>query len=568
MKPLVRLSPSLLTALFLLSCAGQAPPPGGPEDYIPPQIVSVYPAPYATFYDDNRIVLEFDEFVNRNSVNESIFISPHIGDLEFDWSGKEVEIGFEGVLRENTTYVVNVGTDVRDLNRGNRMAQSFTLAFSTGPAIDRGAVEGRVYPALRGEEIAGVMMFAYRLDGIDRDTLNPKTTEPDYITQTGSDGGFFLRHLSLGWYRIVAVRDQYRNFVYDPETDDYGLLQRDIHITESDTLVAGLEIRLAKEDTTAPRLVKVNPVNGQLLTVEFSEALDTAGMAAWSIEVVDTVSGDEIPVLAMAPQLPKRTALVIATGKQEGGKVYSVSVANVRDSVGHLISPIANSLVFEGSGTPDTAAPFLGSLTFRDSAKGLAIDPVLGVFFDEPVQSVPWDSVVSLRDSVGRTLALEGRWAGSAAIEVKPTAMLGGNAWYRLNVNSRVLVDEAGNRGKDTLWSFKFETLDPERLSGIEGRVVSEGSYDTAGPVIIQAYNTGQKTVSGTQEIREGGPFTFRSLLEGQYILEAFRDRVRNRLYDPGNVFPFHPSERFTVHRDTLRLRARWPVEGVKVELK
>ncbi len=117
----------------------------------PPQIVSVYPAPYTTFYDDSKIVLEFDEYVDRASVNESIFISPFLGELEFDWSGKEVEIRFQEKLKDNTTYVINVGTDVRDMRRGNRMAQAFALAFSTGASIDRGGIEGTVYPREPGQ---------------------------------------------------------------------------------------------------------------------------------------------------------------------------------------------------------------------------------------------------------------------------------------------------------------------------------------------------------------------------------------------------------------------------------
>jgi hypothetical protein len=34
---------------------------------------------------------------------------------------------------------------------------------------------------------------------------------------------------------------------------------------------------------------------------------------------------------------------------------------------------------------------------------------------------------------------------------------------------------------------------------------------------------------------------------------------------DAGRVFPYRPAEPFTVGRDTIKVRARWPVEGVIV---
>ena len=133
-----------IVALFLAGCANQQPPEGGPVDRTTPEIISTYPdSSSIRNFSDNKIRLEFDRYVNERSVEEAIFISPYIGTPEFDWSGKELEITFPEKLRHNITYVVNIGTDVEDLNK-NRMARAFTLAFSTGKEIDRGAIEGSV----------------------------------------------------------------------------------------------------------------------------------------------------------------------------------------------------------------------------------------------------------------------------------------------------------------------------------------------------------------------------------------------------------------------------------------
>ncbi|MEX2117419.1 MAG: Ig-like domain-containing protein, partial [Bacteroidota bacterium] len=325
---------SFLPVTLLLSCAGQAPPGGGPEDMVPPQIISVYPAPYTTFYNDSKIVLEFDEYVDRTSVNESIFISPFLGTLEFDWSGKEVEIRFKEKLKDNTTYVVNVGTDVKDLRRGNHMAQAFSLAFSTGATIDRGGISGTVYPRESGQLVSGVMMFAYKTGGMNADTLNPRTTSPDYITQTGQGGEFFFNHVSLGPYRVLAIRDEYRNLVYDPETDEFGIPNRRCFLTEEDTLVSGLTIRLAKEDTTGPRLTKITPVHESLLLAEFSEWIDTLQMKPGFFQIVDTVSQARLNVLGAFPRLPDCRVVYLLTEKQVDERGYVLLVEGLKDSVG------------------------------------------------------------------------------------------------------------------------------------------------------------------------------------------------------------------------------------------
>jgi len=241
----------LVFALLIWGCANQQPPDGGPIDTTPPRIIAVYPDSNTLRYNDQQIRLEFEHYVDERSFEESIFISPYINDLEFDWSGTEVTITFAEKLRENTTYVMNIGTDVRDRFRNQyRMTSAYTLAFSTGNAIDRGAIEGHIFPVKDSDPLSGVMIFAYRLNGLNPDTLNPMFAKPDFITQTGKNGDFFLHHLPFSTYRIFAVRDEFRNLVYDKENDDYGVPSELIHISENDTLVSNVLMKLAKEDTT------------------------------------------------------------------------------------------------------------------------------------------------------------------------------------------------------------------------------------------------------------------------------------------------------------------------------
>ena len=134
--------------LFVLSinCAHQIYPEGGPVDRIPPEIIMTEPKQGELYVKKNIFHFEFSEYIDRRSFEESVFISP-AGQKspEFDWSGKEVDVILPYELKPEKTYTVTIGTDVQDVNNRNKMAEPFTLAFSTGNKIDSGFIHGKVY---------------------------------------------------------------------------------------------------------------------------------------------------------------------------------------------------------------------------------------------------------------------------------------------------------------------------------------------------------------------------------------------------------------------------------------
>ena len=63
--------------LFLLmSCAAIQSPNGGPKDITPPFLISTFPENGKTNFLDQKIVLEFSEYLNSNSIQKSIKILP------------------------------------------------------------------------------------------------------------------------------------------------------------------------------------------------------------------------------------------------------------------------------------------------------------------------------------------------------------------------------------------------------------------------------------------------------------------------------------------------------------
>ncbi|MFH0992561.1 MAG: Ig-like domain-containing protein [bacterium] len=569
MKPAQFNSLLLVLSLFLLSCAGQRPPEGGPIDTEPPQIISTTPAAFTTFFSDTILVFEFSEYVDQRSVESAIFISPNVGPLEFEWNGRKVEILLPGKLRDSTTYVVTIGTDVVDLNNRNRMATSFLLAFSTGKAIDRGAIEGKIFQLNPADSPSGIMVFAYRLDGVKADTLNPQSASPAYITQTSHDGSFALNHLSFGWYRLFAVKDEFKNLLYDPETDLIGVPPSDIFLGESDTLYSDVHIQMTKADTTSPRLLKVESPDQRHMIVEFSETIDTSLVRTEFAQVTDTLNGKPLTVYSFDALLPKMNLFSFSTNPMTPDAPYRIRISSLRDLAGNIISPLANAASFTGPSLVDSLPLRIAWMSLQDSAKGIALQPEIVINFSDVVQRETILGAVTMQSARKLLIPFSLEWISNTAILIKPTQQLESAEWHSFRIHLHNVLGMNGKRPRDSVRVISFQTMDRERFSSIHGRVQDSEVRGRKGSIIITAMNVSAKDAASIAVTASpDGQFAITDLVEGKYSLRAFHDRNGNGKYDYGTVYPFSASERFTQYRDTVRVRARWPLEGIQLELR
>ncbi|MEX0601955.1 MAG: Ig-like domain-containing protein, partial [Bacteroidota bacterium] len=340
-------------------------------------------------------------------------------------------------------------------------------------------------------------------------------------------------------------------------------------LTREDTARRDVQMWMAREDTTAPRLLKITPWTRSLLGLEFSEEMDPASVLPGDITIVDTVTGTPASVLAVAPLLPARNNFLIATSPLSGNRSYRISVPNARDLAGLVMNPDAASLVFMATDSTGDDVPTVRAFSLRDSLKGVSLAPDLLIHFSVPMKRSDAAEAVSLRDSLGDVVPSNIEWRSNLTVGVRPMSILRGLRWHVLSVDMSRMTDVFGGRGADTVRSLRFETVDDDALSGIEGVVIDRSRTDLAGVVHIVATNISQKDAEPqVVTIDNAGPFGMEYLQQGQYVLHAFRDRNGNGVFDAGKVFPFEPAERFAMYGDTLRLRARWPLEGVMLEFR
>ena len=547
--------------LLIAGCAGQRPPEGGPVDSIPPEIISVYPSPSTVNYSENKIIIEFSEYVDRRSAEEAVFISPNIEDKEFDWSGTELEITINEQLRSNTTYVVTIGTDVVDIRASNRMAKAFSVAFSTGNTIDNGTLVGKVFD----EKSDGVMIFSYRLNTIKPDTLNPARSKPDYLTQTGKGGNFQLTNLASGNYRLFAIRDEFRNLLYDPETDAAGTTD-DVTLTLTDTLFKGIQFTLAKEDTTPPRITSVIASDNRHILVQFSEELDSSSVHQNSFTVTDTLYQNTLPIQHYFLNNSEYNNFTLVTEKQKVDERYVVKVNGVKDKRGFVINPAADAKQFSGSSINDTIPPAIMYSTLQESSAKIFPDDKIDFQFNDILLLPLADTAVGMKrqkDSSSQTISLANKSPNS--ISIIPNSPLNIGEQYQLLFKWNAIRDLFENHLKDSVSTVNFSVVDPENTGSIEGIFAGFGGQSN----IITAKNVNDlKQKELKTKTSSSGKFVFNRLPEGRYALKAFDDRNSNLQHDAGIVFPLIRAEHFTLYHDTIRVRPRWPIDGVIFKTK
>jgi len=548
--PLARLAFGgvLLSFIFLVKCANQLPPSGGDEDKIPPKIVKVFPADGTTNFDKNYFEIDFSEYVDKRSVRDAIFISPFIeGNFTYSWSGTTLEVTFPEKLKDDVTYTITIGTDAVDLNNKNRMAQAFTFSFSTGDKIDRRIISGRVY----GKEKEGIFIYAYKMDESSDSLLNRK---PDYVSQTGGDGNFSLQGLGAGNYRIFAVNDKFRDYLYQQEQDEIGIPQTDIFLSETDSIYTDIYFMLFNADVSNPRLISGVMTDRNHMIVSANKVLDKKSIFSKNFSIVDSTENKnyEVAYAFKGKTKPEEFILMFDSEINPSNQVYLIS-DTLTDLMGNIITNDFTKVVI--SDRPDTSSVKIVS---TEPTAGGMVDfekTELKIFFDEAFNKDFKISAVALSDTFNKPVDISVDFFDDATLLIKPDENLKPDKDYLLKLQLGNFVDIAGNK-KDSLFTLKFKTISGLDFTGLSGNVINL-DYTKNPVLILENVETSQLKYEHKPNLDK---FEFNRVEPGKYLLWCFLDADSSGKYNYGWPAPIEFSERFSFHPDTLNLRPRWEV--------
>jgi len=545
---------SLLSSFYLMSCANQLPPGGGPLDTIPPKIVEVFPANGTTNFTGDYFELDFSEYVDKRSLKDAIFISPQVdGDLELDWSGTSVRVYFPGALKTDVTYNVTIGTDLVDYNNKNRMSEAFSFAFATGKKIDNGIIQGNVY----FEKPSGVMIFAYKVTG---DTIDPVKRKADYVSQVGEKGNYSLSGLAFSVYRIFAVKDEYRDFLFQPDQDLIGVPFRDVTLSEQDTLYSGMNFSLSKIDTVSPRLFGAVMTDKHHIVVSFSEPLDSASVDAKKFSIYDSTTNKAYPVQFAYKGRAKEKELILAMSDSIPMENQCYLSARTISDEQKNVTPFDEISLTVGD-RPDTSAPKLIKTNPPEHSEEVDfINTEISFYFDNEFDVEGLKKKISFTDTTGKKIDFSLLKIDDASFVVKAVQKLKSLETYVIQFNFKDITDIAGY-SVDSLYQYRFKTFNGLNFTGFSG--VAENLDSSKNPLLVLQSKT-EPELSYSKKLNKKGEFAFTRVEPGKYNLYFFYDTDNNGKFSPGFPFPFKPSEEILYCRQEINLPPRWEVTDFK----
>ncbi len=210
-------------------CAQIGMPTGGDKDSLAPLLVKSSPEEFATNVTGNKVNLNFNEYVEVMDVQQNVLVTPVQKNMpEVRYNLKTITVKLKDTLQPNTTYAINFGNSIRDVNEGN-VFKEFTYVFSTGNTIDSLKLSGKVLMAETGVGDSTMVAILFR----NADDTAVQNRRPDYMTRIKSDGSFEFKYLPAGTFKLYALKDGDGNKFYNSKFETFAFTQnnKDISIT-------------------------------------------------------------------------------------------------------------------------------------------------------------------------------------------------------------------------------------------------------------------------------------------------------------------------------------------------
>jgi hypothetical protein len=521
----------IIVVFTVFGCANQVRPQGGPRDVTPPVLLKATPPNMTRHFNAKVIQLDFDEYFKLSNQYTEITMSP-VPDKQPEYKIKKrsLIINLKDTLQKNTTYVINFGKAIADVNEGN-ILKNFTYVFSTGEHIDSLSMSGSVVNTLtqQREKDVTVMLYPH-----DKDSLYFGKKKPTIYATTDTGGNFSLNNLHDGVYNIYAIKQTSATKIYNANNKDLiAFLKKPITL-DSDT--SGILLSLFKEEPNTFKIAehKFN-ADGAMFFV-FNKPL-----ANPSAKIIYPPTLDASKVVEFVPT--KDTAYIY---------MRNMDFDSIRVSFLDNNKPLDSISLMKGKNEV-----FKGVLSFRlnlSSDKKLkptsdliitasslidTFDPAQVTLYED---SVPVNNLNIARDtSNGRRFIVKYRWKSDSK--------------YILSIAEDAFSTIVGNKNKKFYKTFLVDK--PDNYSTLTLKVTVP---DTSKDYIVEFYQD-PKTILQRNEITKSGTIIYKNFLMGKYYFRVIYDENKNGRWDSGNVKLKKYPENIWINPTQITLRPNWDSE-------
>lgn len=512
---------------LIFGCAAMQNPQGGPRDTTPPKILKVEPKDLSTNFIAKKVVIEFDEYFKLNNQYKEFSVSPDVEKQPvLKINKRRLEIAMPDSLEKNTTYTLNFGKMITDINEGNEL-KNFTYVFSTGPTLDSLSISGKVTDAVTGTPQLDALVFILPLQ---KDTIFGKKRPSIYAT-TDSSGNYQLKNLRKDNYRLYAIKEQGGgDKIYQQQNDEVAFFNDTIKLSKN---IDSANLLLFKEIPTDFR-VKDKKINNEgFIQLSWNKALKNA-----KIDIINL------------PDYNKEK-IVITNKGNDSAKVWLPKMEF--DSLLLTISEAGKTLdtVKVSRGKKDT---YSSEIKAADNLESGSLNPnkFLKISFNTPIKSLDISKLILLEDSIPRkgfTVEKDSNDVLSILVKYnwKPKSS------YNLDLKPGAITGIQGAVNKAISKQFNIASKDDYGTLILDVKIP-----DTTANYILEVVDEKKENVISTQIVEQSKKLLFANYKAGVYFVRITYDENKNDVWDTGDVAERRQPEKIWYAPTELSIRANW----------
>ncbi len=515
-----------LASLLYCSCASLQQPQGGPRDIEAPKVLKETPKNLTRNFRGDKIEIEFDEYFKLSSEFTEISVSPSMEIPPiFKTKQKSLEITFKDSLEKNTTYTVNFGKAIQDVNESNQL-KNYSYVFSTGPILDSLQINGNVVSSADNKPVKDATVFIFTLA---RDTLFAKKRSSLYTT-TDSAGNFSIKNLRNQKYTIYALKESSPDRIFNNANEEVAFLKDPINLTKD---TGNIILKLFKEIPQQFRIIdrKID-TDGKILIIA-NKPINKP-----SITFLD---GDiKEPIIEFSPK-----------GDTTQIWLKDISFDSLKVSINSDNKPL-DTLVFK-RGKKDN---YQRVITFGNNLSGANIRPgnTLNISFNIPIATIDMNKVELLEDSVPK------RNFNIKKTENSPRKYVVTYPWlikkrYTLSFQDNAIEDIYGTNNKAIKLDFELDEI--ENYGTLSLNVSKEDSLKNYVVLLLTEKNIIYKETP----IKSNTTIVIKNIPTGKYTVKVVEDSNSNGEFDTGNVKLKIQPEKSWFYEKEIVTRANWDRE-------
>lgn len=516
----------VLAISLMVSCASIGPgPQGGPKDSIPPKVLNMLPENLTRNFASKKVVITFDEYFKLNDQFKQFSISPDVEVLPtLRVRGKTLEIEFTDTLESNTTYTLNFGKSIVDVNEGNSL-KNFSYVFSTGPQLDSLTISGNIRNAQTGKpeiEAAAILI------PFGRDTLFEKKKASIYAL-TDSSGNYKISNLREGKYHMYALKEQSSDKIYQQSTDEVGFVKDPIVLTKDTQQVNML---VFKETAETFRVVDRRLNTDGTITMNFNQELDHPG-----VTIIEPANLDATKKYKFS-----------STGDSVKVWLTDLSFDSTKVSItngGQLLQTVKFN-----RGKKET---YTRSLIAADNLEGNLLNPNHPLIFNFgfPIESVNPSRITLTEDSVKKTdFKLEKDSSNFLAYKFiypwRPGRI------YEIKADTGAFASGFDTRSK--IFTKKFELAKKDDYGTLKVKILTP---EPNKQYLLEITNENKNVVSRLT-VNQDTTVSFTNYRAGKYFIRIVYDTNKNGKWDTGNYKKGVYPEKIFHEPKELSIRANW----------